>query len=539
MKHLGDITFINGGVIEPVDCITFGSPCQDLSVAGKQDGLEGERSGLFYEAARIITEMRCKTNGRYPTFAVWENVPGAFSSSKGEDFRTVLEMLAKICDPAAVIPGPPGGKWRPAGCVMGNGWSIAWRVLDAQFWGVPQRRARIALVVDFGGGRAPEILFERKGLPGYTPQGGAAGKRTAAGAERSAYPAVARTLIARYDGSPCIDRGQNIICEPIHKRKSGTAYGFQGKAGAKSGSIAYGRETAPTLDTSKVPCVLPFDTTQITSPQNGSNPQYGSPCHPLAAAAHPPCICIAGNVERGSNCNGVGILEEAAYTLNTTERHCVFENHGQDSRITGPLDVCLTVSKKFGTGGNNVPLVMAAGCIDTYQKVTGALMANSHPGSYTGQDAYNDMLIAHTLKAKANMDFREDSDTLVISEIESWNVKRVRRLTPLECDRLQGYPDNWTDIGPWVDTKGKLHKASSDSSRYQADGNSIAVPVFAYVCDKMAACLPQGAKLGSLFDGIGGFPLIWERIHGKGTARWASEIEEFPIAVTKFHFGEL
>jgi DNA (cytosine-5)-methyltransferase 1 len=172
IRHLGDITKINGAEIEPVDVVTAGSPCQDLSVAGKRAGLEGERSGLFMEQIRIIKEMRendRRNNGRTdefirPRYMVWENVPGALSSNKGEDFRCVLEETAKIVQEDAVIPGPPKGGWSYSGCILGDGWPIAWRIHDAQFWGVPQRRKRIALVADFGGGSAPEILFVRKGL---------------------------------------------------------------------------------------------------------------------------------------------------------------------------------------------------------------------------------------------------------------------------------------------------------------------------------------------------------------------------------------
>ena len=171
MKHLGDITKINGADIEPVDCITAGSPCQDLSVAGKRAGLAGERSGLFMEQMRIIKEMRNadiqrgRTNEFVrPRYLVWENVPGALSSNNGEDFRCVLEETARIVQEDAVIPEPPKGKWSYSGAILGDGWSLAWRIHDAQFWGVPQRRKRIALVADFGGGSAPEILFVRKGL---------------------------------------------------------------------------------------------------------------------------------------------------------------------------------------------------------------------------------------------------------------------------------------------------------------------------------------------------------------------------------------
>ena len=172
MKHLGDITKIHGDKIEPVDCITFGSPCQDLSIAGRRAGLAGERSGLFVEAVRIIKEMRSSTNGMYPTFAIWENVPGAFSSNGGEDFRAVLEELARVEQPDVTIPRPPrGGRWSKAGAITGNGWSLAWRQLDAQYWGVPQRRKRIALVADFGGQRAGEILFERESVQGNPDEG--------------------------------------------------------------------------------------------------------------------------------------------------------------------------------------------------------------------------------------------------------------------------------------------------------------------------------------------------------------------------------
>ena len=177
MKHYGDITKISGAAVEPVDVITGGSPCQDLSVAGKRAGLAGERSGLFMEQIRIIKEMREHDihSGRSnesvrPRYMVWENVPGAFSSNGGEDFRAVLEETARVVAKDAVIPRPK--KWSYSGCIMGDGWSIAWRTHDAQFWGVPQRRRRIALVADFGGSTAPEILFEQGCLSGDSSESG-------------------------------------------------------------------------------------------------------------------------------------------------------------------------------------------------------------------------------------------------------------------------------------------------------------------------------------------------------------------------------
>ena len=184
MKHLGDVSMINGADIEPVDIITFGSPCQDMSVAGKRAGLkhtavgddETTRSGLFLEAIRIIKEMRLATNGIYPRFAVWENVPGAFSSNRGEDFRLVLEEFIRISEPNAVMPAVPQAGWAYADCINGDGWSVAYRTFDAQYWGVPQRRRRIYLVADFRGGRAGEILFKREGLRGHTAQSGTQGQ---------------------------------------------------------------------------------------------------------------------------------------------------------------------------------------------------------------------------------------------------------------------------------------------------------------------------------------------------------------------------
>ena len=171
MKHYGDVSRMNGADLPPVDIITFGSPCQDMSIAGRRDGLDGSRSSLFYEAIRIVKEMREKTNGEKPRFIVWENVPGAFSSNKGKDFKAVLEAVIGVKEPTAQVPAPDKKGWPNADYYVGDGWSVAYRVLDAQWWGVPQRRARIFLVADFAGQSAPEILFESEGVSGYTPQG--------------------------------------------------------------------------------------------------------------------------------------------------------------------------------------------------------------------------------------------------------------------------------------------------------------------------------------------------------------------------------
>lgn len=203
MKHLGDITKINGHDVPIVDIVTGGSPCQDLSVAGKRAGLDGERSGLFMEQIRVFKEMRdeCIRQLRVrgadvdvrsirPRFFVWENVPGAFSSNKGEDFRVVLEEVCRIADKDATVPRPEGGRWSTSGCIMGDGYSVAWRVHDAQFWGVAQRRRRIALVGDFGGECAPKILFESKGMSRDSEESGKQGQGIATGPERGSDTAI-------------------------------------------------------------------------------------------------------------------------------------------------------------------------------------------------------------------------------------------------------------------------------------------------------------------------------------------------------------
>lgn len=201
MKHYGDVSQINGAEVEPVDIITFGSPCQDMSVAGKRAGLDGARSGLFYQATRIIREMRDATNGRYPKWAVWENVPGAFSSNNGDDFKAVLEELISVArserGSIAAVTIPKPDRWDNAGGVMGSGFSIAWRVLDAQYWGVPQRRKRIFLVADFTGERAGNVLFKSEGVSRYSAEMFNAWKRTARSVETSIGDAV----------TYCIDQG--------------------------------------------------------------------------------------------------------------------------------------------------------------------------------------------------------------------------------------------------------------------------------------------------------------------------------------------
>ena len=388
MKHLGDITKIHGDKIEPVDCITFGSPCQGLSMAGKRLGFDDNRSVLFLDAARIIKEMRITTNGMYPTFAVWENVPGAFSSDGGEDFRAVLEELARVEQPDVSIPRPSGrgGRWSKAGAIAGNGWSLAWRQLDSQHFGIAQRRKRIALVADFGGQRAAEILFERTGVSGNPDESIKAWEATPGHSQASP--------------SGCDRTGERVV------------YDARGNGDGRT------------------------------------------------------CPTITGDHEN----------RITDYTAIAIERKTFNEQSFSSYKESGK---CSTLKAKAGNIGNG-------------------------------------------------------SECLIAEKASRWIV---RRLTPVECERLQGYPDDYTNIGDWTDSKGKKHKYA-DSPRYKALGNSIALPQWLWLVQRIRPYLKEKPTLGSLFDGLGGFPLVWQRAYGEGTARWASEIEEFPMAVTKRRFGE-
>lgn len=466
MKHLGDITKIHGDQIEPVDCITFGSPCQDLSIAGSRAGLAGERSGLFMEAVRIIKEMRSSTNGLYPTFAVWENVPGAFSSNGGEDFRAVLEELARVEQPDASIPRPSGrgGRWRKAGAIVGNGWSLAWRQLDAQYWGVPQRRKRIALVADFGGQRAAEILFERTSLSGNPCESIPAWKTFARTPEAS---------VAGYDRM--VESGNSITGDA---ESEGT-----GRSGGKgTGRVLESdhRETS----------------TRCTEP-----------------AAY--TLKIRSGCEGGGK--GTLVQTEKSATLSTLQDQTLFQPVVYDARGNGDGKIVPTIT---GDHENRITDYTAI----AIERKTFNEQSFSH---------YKESDKCSTLKAKAG-NIGNGSECLIAEKAIRWIV---RRLTPVECERLQGYPDGYTDIGDWTDSKGKKHKYA-DSPRYNALGNSIALPQWFWLVQKMRPYLKEKPTLGSLFDGLGGFPLVWQRAYGEGTARWASEIEEFPMAVTKRRFGE-
>lgn len=420
MKHLGDVSKVKGGEIEPVDIITFGSPCQDMSIAGKRAGLkhadmgddETTRSGLFLEAIRIIKEMREATNGVYPRYAIWENVPGAFSSNRGEDFRTVLEEFIRVKEKDAVMPDVPKAGWPYADCYSGNGWSLAYRVFDAQYWGVPQRRRRIYLVADFRGQRAGEILLKPEGLRRNSAQSGTQGQETARYAKNSVGTAIGG--VDRYN--------QSFFCRDLHKlcgllaaevekiilddqggqqisvRTDGKSPTLRAEAHGNAPYVINKKtlvydtrgngagETVPTItgdhnnritDYTALCCeAVVYDGANITSPLNKTNPQARDPCHTISADT--------------AGCNGKGVCEDKCYTLNTIDRHAV--------------------------------------CFP--------------------QQAYNKFIqedIGATLKASGDT-YGGGSENLVAEQSFSPIRYIVRRLTPTECARLQGFPDWWGEI---------------------------------------------------------------------------------------------
>ena len=582
MKHLGDITKINGAEIEIVDVITGGSPCQDLSIAGKRAGLAGARSGLFMEQIRIVKEMRehDRKSGRTgdmvrPRFMVWENVPGAFSSNKGKDFAAVLEEIIRIAEPEAPDIEVPEKGWNTWGGYhdeVGGRWSVAWRVHDAQYWGVPQRRRRISVVADFGGDTAGEILFERKSVSRHPAESGTARERFAGNAESGSSYAVrirggcdggGKGALVQEDKSGTLGTGndQTIFCYGISAYESNAMKSNNPKSGVyvadtsrtldlnggnpacnqggmavvcagfklgnseQAWSIGYQEELAPTLNAEcggnkpavVSPAAMAFDTTQITSKQNGSIPDFGKPCHTLNASAHVPCAVL----DMSHACDVI--------------RDCG--------------EVSPSLQARMGTGGNQVPL--------TYQmQGFGDYREGNVASSCKQRDFKDGTDLVCAIDCRNFCEGGETNGTLQAKESrgQSLNLNNtvrqnmvVRRRTPMECERLQGFPDGWTDIGEWydsqtgegywVDSLGKRHK-TADSPRYKALGNSIALPFWDFLAKRISAQYLRPVTMGSLFDGIGGFPLVFERHNGKGTARWASEIEEFPIAVTKLRFGE-
>ena len=540
--------------------------CVQLSLFGR----------TYQEPFPATTE---KTSGRF-----WKNLPAL-------DNQTLLFLDLR-----------GGGRWSKAGAIAGNGWSLAWRQLDSQYFGVAQRRKRIALILDLGGQRAGEILFERTSLSRHPDPCIPAWKEvTGLTANR---PAGNDRVVG---AGCCCKSGRDAGCGRTETDRAGKS-----EAAERTSSDKCCEAAAYTLKI-RSGCAGGGKGALVQTEKTGTLSTLQD--QTLFQLIQEPTYCISGNmVDRATKQNGMGVGENISFTMDTVNRHAVaygiqeerpeqpvilesnqvhatvsqtgicptlpasmglgggyvpmvtdhpadkpivFENHAQDARYKEASTCSPTGCDRWGTGGGNTPLVAVPGQVTSYG------IGNGQANAYASKEKSGTLDTMHDAQAvaieysgclnpwdtQARRVYGEDSafPALPSRETAGGNQQAVlagqrtrwivRRLTPTECERLQGYPDGWTDIGEWTDTKGKKHKPA-DSPRYKALGNSIALPQWFWIAQKMKSYMGDGAKLGSLFDGIGGFPLVWETTYGIGTARWASEIEEFPIAVTKKHFPE-
>ena len=553
MKHMGDVSKLDGASLPPVDIITFGSPCQDMSVAGKRAGLDGSRSNLFYEAVRIVKEMRCATNGKYPRFIVWENVPGAFSSNKGADFKAVLESVCSVKADSVSIPVPPKGKWTGAGHIdVADGFDIAWRTVDAQYWGVPQRRRRIYLVADFSGGCAGKILFESEGLSGYPPQGFWPWKGTAGTFEES-LGETGSTICLNDQGGNRMDVTEDVTCtlraESHHpplvfenhsqdSRYTGpldvaqtvlSTFGTGGnnqpfvvqtpktlkiRSGCEGGGkgaliqenlsatlscnndqtlfvpVAYGicaKDSNSMRSDNPKSGFYEADTSRCLD-QNGGNPN----CNQGGIAV----VSVQGSMIGRKDENGPqgdGINEDVSFTLNTIDRHAVAYGIDRAAFNQGK-----NVQYGFAVEEETQPTMVAKG--------PGAVAAPTFSSSKASFFTSAEEELANTLVAT------DWKDPPVVNDMDADLEYIVRRLTPTECARLQGFPDWWCDglgtkvpseeeLQTWMDIfetwrliEGKsskpktkkqvfkwLQNPHSDSAEYKMWGNGVALPNVCFV----------------------------------------------------------
>ena len=617
MKHIGDVSKINGAEIEPVDIITFGSPCQDMSIAGKRSGLDGSRSSLFYQAIRIIKEMRDATNGKYPRFAVWENVPGCLSSNSGDDFRKVLEEFCRIKDESVSVPMP--AKWTKAGSIMADDFSIGWRLLDAQHFGVAQRRRRMFVVADFGGQCGFKILSESEGLSGYSPQSFHAWKRAAEGIENC--PGETGTICMCDQGGERIDvltdKTSTLRAEAHHPPCIMESAGFCTEHSAKARGIGYENEKSPTLRAGVVPAAIalenhPADSRVNISENNicqtltsrcgtgggnvpllmeevpitlkirsgcigggkgplwqndksatlscnndqtlfvptafgicskhsnsmlSDNPNSGfyeaDTSRTIDTSNQSPCknqggmVVVEGNGSRPSH-HGDGYKEaETMYTLNTTENHGVAYGIGRPAFNQG-----YNALYSFQIEEETAPTMVAKGPGAVAAPVYSTSKASYHTlpeeeiaNTLVASDYKDPPTAAHSfypqMKAESQCFSTEVANTLVNGTnpghhngvLQLTDVDYiVRRLTPSECAKLQGFPSWWckglenpepteADIDEWEqifeifrqavspDTKPKTRKAiekflknpHSDSAEYRLWGNGISLPVVWFV----------------------------------------------------------
>ena len=621
MKHYGDNSQMDGGKIEPVDIITFGSPCTDMSVAGRRAGLEGQQSVLFYQAIRIIKEMRCATNGKYPRYIVWENVPGAFSSNSGEDFKAVLEAVIGVAEPDTQVPMPEKNRWPYADCYMGDGWSVAYRVLDAQFWGVPQRRKRIYLVADFAGGRAFDILFKSEGVSGYSAESFRSWQRTAGSAADRTGTA---SLCLNDQGGQRMDVTDDVTAtlraEAHHPPCVLESAGFCTEHSSKSRSIGYEEETSPTLRAGVVPATVyenhsqdtrytgPIDTAPTVSATYG----MGGNNQPFVVSEETPkTLKIRSGCEGGGK--GALIQENKSATLSCNNDQTLFEPCNWDGQQTAP-----TLTAHNAGGNQRMPDKNHFNCVlqaygicskesnamksdnphsgiyeaDTSRTIDGnggnpgcnqggiaVVESYAIQGSMIGRDDKNgpqgdginedvsftlntvDRHAVYTMTTGSFAQVSEDKAPTVLArdykdptavcygigrdtfnqgknakfaptfepELQPTLVAKgpgaiqsgytVRRLTPTECARLQGFPDWWcddlgiaeptmADIQYWYDvfetnrrimgssTKPKslkqiakwLRDPHSDAAEYKMWGNGVALPCVVFVLSGIVWC---------------------------------------------------
>ena len=514
MKHYGDVSKLDGSKLPPVDIITFGSPCQDMSVAGRRAGLDGSRSNLFYEAVRIAKEMREATNGRYPTWLCWENVPGAFSSNGGSDFKAVLDEIRKIKNPEADTPRP--ARWPNAGCVLADDHSIAWRVFDAQYWGVPQRRKRIYLVADLAGQRAGKVLFESEGLSGYTPQGFRSWQGSAGAAEEGAHPAgVGAVTFVAVENHSADSRvtvsddgkvqtltsrmgtgGNNVPL--VMKIRCGCEGGGKGPLIQTDKSATLATNNDQTLFVPAVFGICAKDSNAMKSDNPNSGFYKADTTRTLDAnGGNPSCnqggmavVALEGNGARPSH-QGCGYSEEdVSFTLNATEQHGVA--YGLDRAA-------------YNQGEN----AKFAPCIESEAEppmVARGPGAVAHPVYSTSKNSYHTQAEEDIVNTLVATDYK---DPPTVTE-EPYYI--VRRLTPTECARLQGFPDWWCsalgtdepseeDVAFWREVF-ETHRAvtgsaskpktdaqimkwlkdpHADSAEYKLWGNGVALPCVCFV----------------------------------------------------------
>ena len=555
MKHYGDVSRMDGGKIEPVDIITFGSPCQDMSIAGRREGLDGSRSSLFYEAVRIVKEMRCATDGKYPRYIVWENVPGAFSSNKGADFQSVLEEICSV--KGYEIHTPRSAKWPAAGEIVADDFSLAWRVFDAQYWGVPQRRKRIYLVADFAGGSAGKILFESEGVSGYTPQGFRPWQGAAGASEEGA--GASGCVCLNDQGGGRMDVTGDVICtlraEAHHPPCVMESAGFCTEHSAHSRSIGYEEETSPTLRAGTVPAAVYENHSQDTrytgpletAPTVNATYGMGGNNQPFVVET-PKTLKIRSGCEGGGKgaliqenksatlgCNNdqtvfvpkvYGICSKQSHAMLSDNPHsgfyeadtsrCLDRSGGNPTCNQGGMAVVAVQGSMIGRSDKNGP--QGSGVNEDVSFTLDA--ADRHAVAYcmtTG--TYTQMLKEQSPTLMA----RDYKDPPVVNETEPEYI--VRRLTPTECARLQGFPDWWCaglgtdehsneEIEFWTEAfethrlilgtssrpKSRnqiikwLKNPHSDSAEYKMWGNGVALPNVYFVLSGIVyyAQLPEG-----------------------------------------------